>query len=143
MNFNQPPGGNPEGEKIEFSRVLKLIGDRGLDTEAKELYGKWLDQEQALVKSSADSARISMKMAEVYLAVGDTAGALECLDGAEGGDGQDGVVYQVWMELEEAKNPDSARYSNLAERDMAIQVCSVLHREISTKIKDIRKMMQE
>lgn len=120
--------------KIEIGQILQMIGSDGFTPEVKGLYGRWLDQEQALVKTSADSARLNIIMADVYLATGDAEGALESLEQ---------TIDQVGQEIDETQKTNSDRYSNLAERDIASQVFKALYNEIAEKIENIKKMTKK
>ena len=139
MNMENPP----KEEKIfEIGEILKMIGENGFNDEAKAVYGKFLDREQALVETVSDQARLNIKIADVYLATGDIQGALECLDGSEEGN-QTGILYQLWREIVEAEKLDSNRYSNLAERNITTQALKTLYNEIASKIESIEKMIQK
>ena len=73
-------------EKIEKAKVLELLRVNGYEhPETKEAVTKWTEQQEAIVtKENTGHARIAFEIerADLYLATGDTDGALECLEDA-------------------------------------------------------------
>lgn len=79
---------NPENsqEKIEKGKVLELLRVNGYEhPETKEAVIRWTEQQEALVtKENTCRARIAFEIerSDLYIAIGDTEGALECLEDA-------------------------------------------------------------
>lgn len=88
MNFDQPNIPTPENnqEKIEKGKVLEMLRANGFEhPETREMVIKWTEQQEALVeKENTSRAGIlfNIDRADLYVAVGDTNGALECLEDA-------------------------------------------------------------
>ena len=122
---------NPE-KRIELELVLNEIRQGGYNAETKELFDKWLDQENALAKTGFDYSIINLKVVDVYLAIGDLKGALKALKEASG---------QVGQEMDKTRNPNSIYYSSEVEREIAFQRVRLLYDGVMEKIKNIEKMI--
>ncbi|MDQ5961650.1 MAG: hypothetical protein QG669_42 [Patescibacteria group bacterium] len=67
---------NKEKTKEQVIEEIKTLG--GFESgEAKEVFGKWIDQEQEKVKTSDDGFNLNISIADVYRDVGDIDNAIE------------------------------------------------------------------
>ncbi|MDQ5949802.1 MAG: hypothetical protein QG563_309 [Patescibacteria group bacterium] len=67
---------NKEKTKEQVIEEIKTLG--GFESgEAKEVFGKWIDQEQEKVKTSDDGFNLNISIADVYRDVGDVDNAIE------------------------------------------------------------------
>jgi hypothetical protein len=76
----------PKQEKIEKGKILEMLKANGSEhPETKALVIKWTEQQEALVnKENTNRAAIifNIERSDLYIAAGDIAGALECLEDA-------------------------------------------------------------
>ncbi|MBP6856357.1 MAG: hypothetical protein KBC42_01530 [Candidatus Pacebacteria bacterium] len=67
---------NKEKTKEQVIEEIKTLG--GFESgEAKEVFGKWIDQEQEKVKTSDDGFNLNISIADVYRDVGDVDNAID------------------------------------------------------------------
>lgn len=73
-------------ERIEKEKVLEMLRANGFEhPETKDMVLAWTEQQETLVsKENTASARISFEIerSDLYVAIGDMDGALECLEDA-------------------------------------------------------------
>jgi translation elongation factor EF-1beta len=86
MNMEIPPK-NESSEKIEKQKVLDMLRMNGFGhPETKELVVEWTKQKEAEVEQSENPNRESIifniERTDLYIAVGDKEGAIECLEDA-------------------------------------------------------------
>ena len=67
---------NQEKTKEQVIEEVKALGGFESD-EAKEVFGKWIDQEQGKVKTNDDAFELNVSIAEVYEKVGEKESAIE------------------------------------------------------------------
>lgn len=79
----KPERGGGREEKIEKATVVEFLKARGLeDPEALDMVLRWTRQQEAFVTAAntpAAAITFNTDRADLYLAVGDTAGALDAL----------------------------------------------------------------
>jgi len=82
-NFPSPENSQ---EKIEKEKVLEMLRANGFEhPETREMVIKWTEQQETLAtKENTGRATIifNIERSDLYLAVGDKEGALECLEDA-------------------------------------------------------------
>lgn len=67
---------NNEKTKEQVIEEIKALG--GFESgDAKEVFGKWIDQEQEKVKTNDDAFELNVSIAEVYEKVGEKESAIE------------------------------------------------------------------
>ncbi|QQR82188.1 hypothetical protein IPJ70_02785 [Candidatus Campbellbacteria bacterium] len=78
--------GPPKNEKVEKKKVLEMLRDRGpQDSETMEAVFQWTQQQEALAVQDGTSRGhilFEIERADLYVAISDIEGALECLDDA-------------------------------------------------------------
>ncbi len=92
---------NKEKTKAEVIEEIKALGGFEIG-EAKEIFGKWIDQKQEKITSSKEGLLLNLSIAEVYRDVGDTENAIEAyydvLEQANN-EGNDEVILNIRVEL--------------------------------------------
>ena len=85
MNETFPKIESQEG-KIKKEKVLKMLKEKGFDApETKELVLVWTIEQEALIEkenTAKASILFNVERTDLYLAIGDIDGALECLEDA-------------------------------------------------------------
>lgn len=84
--MDMPPTGENNQEKIEKEKVLEMLRTNGFDhPETKELVMRWTEQREAEVeKENTSRAAIvfNIERSDLYIAMEDKQGAVECLEDA-------------------------------------------------------------
>ena len=97
---------NNEKTKEQVIEEVKALGGFESD-EAKEVFGKWIDQEQAKTLTGDDRFLVNRSIAEVYLGVGDIENAIEAYEDAlsqaehEGREASASQIREKLYELDE------------------------------------------
>lgn len=97
---------NNEKTKEQVIEEIKAFGGFESD-EAKEIFGKWIDQEQEKIKTADDVFELNVSIAEVYEKVGEKEGAIEAycdaIDQAVS-EGREDRAEELRVRLEKVRN---------------------------------------
>lgn len=109
MSFENPGFESFESKEKTKEQVIEEIKALGgfESEEAKEIFGKWIDQEQEKVTNSTEGLKLNLSIAEVYRDVGDIDNAIEAycdvIDQAEN-EGNSALAQNAREELEKIRS---------------------------------------
>lgn len=79
MSFENPGFESFEQNEKTKEQLIQEIKDLGgfESEEAREAFGKWIDQEQEKVSNTFEGLKLNIAIAEIYSGVGDTENAID------------------------------------------------------------------
>lgn len=94
---------NKEKTKEQLIEEIKALG--GFESEeAREAFGKWIDQEQEKITTSEEGLKLNISIAEIYAGVGDKENAIEAYNDALMQAENEGIEELAQSIIEKLKN---------------------------------------